>query len=214
MNTLIAEVAKTGSTLNLCDKSILQLELPSKRQKSEHTDQPDHAFGFPFPPYDVQVSLMSSLYKCLSEGGVGVFESPTGTGKSLSLLCGALQWLQDEEQRDAHGDDTCNASGWEGHGVLTHSARQDLIRSSSTSTKVLPDKPPERSRGVMEKGFGGGGGGDPWWVNEQAEASARSIRADRQAALAAARAARLERVAAWEAACARAATDDGGGGRG
>ena len=56
-----------------------------------------HPFGFPFPPYDLQVNFMKALYQCLEEGGVGVFESPTGTGKSLSLICGALKWLVDQQ---------------------------------------------------------------------------------------------------------------------
>ena len=43
---------------------------------------------------------MGELYECLEQGGVGIFESPTGTGKSLSLVCGALRWLLDREQKD------------------------------------------------------------------------------------------------------------------
>jgi len=35
--------------------------------------------GFPFPPYPIQQELMEALYTVLSEGGVGLFESPTGT---------------------------------------------------------------------------------------------------------------------------------------
>ena len=38
---------------------------------------------------------MTELYQCLDQGGVGIFESPTGTGKSLSLICGSLTWLRD-----------------------------------------------------------------------------------------------------------------------
>jgi len=60
-------------------------------------------FGFPFPPYGVQESLMSDIYRCLDEGGVGVFESPTGTGKSLSLICSTLRWLLDQEAKEAAG---------------------------------------------------------------------------------------------------------------
>ncbi|KAI8613865.1 helicase C-terminal domain-containing protein [Chytriomyces sp. MP71] len=54
---------------------------------------------FPFPygnnPWQIQHAFMSSLYECIESGNVGVFESPTGTGKSLSLICGSLKWLTD-----------------------------------------------------------------------------------------------------------------------
>lgn len=41
---------------------------------------------------------MRELYVCLEGGKLGLFESPTGTGKSLSLICGALKWLVDHEK--------------------------------------------------------------------------------------------------------------------
>ncbi|XP_062276956.1 ATP-dependent DNA helicase DDX11 [Scomber scombrus] len=42
---------------------------------------------------------MQALYGALDQSKVGIFESPTGTGKSLSLICGALSWLTDFEER-------------------------------------------------------------------------------------------------------------------
>ncbi|KAJ8028374.1 ATP-dependent DNA helicase DDX11 [Holothuria leucospilota] len=54
-------------------------------------------FPFPFTPYSIQEDFMQSLYVTLQDGKVGIFESPTGTGKSLSLICGALTWLRDFE---------------------------------------------------------------------------------------------------------------------
>ncbi|EDS28717.1 fanconi anemia group J protein [Culex quinquefasciatus] len=54
-------------------------------------------FSFPFPPYDIQLDLMRSLYTVVERGQVGIFESPTGTGKSLTLTCGVLSWLRDHE---------------------------------------------------------------------------------------------------------------------
>ena len=73
---------------------------PPKRPRDCAHDRPSHPYEFPFPPYALQLSFMDALYRCLDEGGVGVFESPTGTGKSLSLICGALRWLLDQQAKD------------------------------------------------------------------------------------------------------------------
>jgi Rad3-related DNA helicase len=35
--------------------------------------------AFPFLPYGIQLDLMRAIYATLDAGGVGVFESPTGT---------------------------------------------------------------------------------------------------------------------------------------
>jgi chromosome transmission fidelity protein 1 len=44
-------------------------------------------FSFPFTPYPCQLSLMRAAYRTMELGGVGVLESPTGTGKTMSLSC-------------------------------------------------------------------------------------------------------------------------------
>uniref|UniRef100_A0A5S6Q3V9 Helicase ATP-binding domain-containing protein n=1 Tax=Trichuris muris TaxID=70415 RepID=A0A5S6Q3V9_TRIMR len=56
-------------------------------------------FGCLFEPYECQKNFMRTLYAVLSNGNVAVMESPTGTGKSLSLLCGSLTWLRDARQQ-------------------------------------------------------------------------------------------------------------------
>ncbi|XP_044137341.1 ATP-dependent DNA helicase DDX11 [Bufo gargarizans] len=56
-------------------------------------------FPFPFEPYPIQEQFMTELYQVLETGKVGIFESPTGTGKSLSLICGSLSWLRDFEEK-------------------------------------------------------------------------------------------------------------------
>ncbi|XP_033190032.2 ATP-dependent DNA helicase DDX11 [Bombus vancouverensis nearcticus] len=55
-------------------------------------------FPFPFPPYPIQTQFMKELYKCFENSKLGIFESPTGTGKSMSIICGALKWLLDYEK--------------------------------------------------------------------------------------------------------------------
>uniref|UniRef100_A0A1B6DBS7 Helicase ATP-binding domain-containing protein n=1 Tax=Clastoptera arizonana TaxID=38151 RepID=A0A1B6DBS7_9HEMI len=64
------------------------------------TLKPPEEFKFPFPPYLIQKKFMSNLYMALEEKKLGIFESPTGTGKSLSIICGALCWLKDHERRE------------------------------------------------------------------------------------------------------------------
>uniref|UniRef100_A0A4W3IZK4 ATP-dependent DNA helicase DDX11 n=1 Tax=Callorhinchus milii TaxID=7868 RepID=A0A4W3IZK4_CALMI len=56
-------------------------------------------FPFPYKPYTIQEQFMTALYDVLEAGKIGIFESPTGTGKSLSLICGALTWLRDFEEK-------------------------------------------------------------------------------------------------------------------
>ncbi|KAJ6111623.1 Helicase-like DEXD box c2 type [Penicillium sp. IBT 18751x] len=56
-------------------------------------------FHHPFTPYEIQLQFMRALYESLEDGKVAVFESPTGTGKSLSLICGALTWLRDHKRK-------------------------------------------------------------------------------------------------------------------
>ncbi|CDO96571.1 unnamed protein product [Kluyveromyces dobzhanskii CBS 2104] len=55
-------------------------------------------FHHPFQPYDIQVQLMDKIYDLLnSDKKVGIFESPTGTGKTLSLICSTVTWLRENK---------------------------------------------------------------------------------------------------------------------
>ncbi|XP_073538970.1 regulator of telomere elongation helicase 1 [Phyllobates terribilis] len=49
---------------------------------------------FPFTPYKCQEDYMVKVLECLQKGVNGVLESPTGTGKTLCLLCATLAWRQ------------------------------------------------------------------------------------------------------------------------
>ncbi|KAF4006069.1 DEAD_2 family protein [Saccharomyces cerevisiae] len=52
-------------------------------------------FYHPYKPYDIQVQLMETVYRVLSEGKkIAILESPTGTGKTLSLICATMTWLR------------------------------------------------------------------------------------------------------------------------
>ncbi|PHH77643.1 hypothetical protein CDD82_3416 [Ophiocordyceps australis] len=63
----------------------------------EQLDELD--FHHPYTPYDVQLQFMRVVYSILQtgQGQIGILESPTGTGKSLSLICSALTWLRNHK---------------------------------------------------------------------------------------------------------------------
>ena len=49
---------------------------------------------FPFKPYDCQLIYMEKVIQSLQEGNFALLESPTGTGKTLCLLCATLAWRE------------------------------------------------------------------------------------------------------------------------
>ncbi|XP_036606348.1 regulator of telomere elongation helicase 1 isoform X2 [Trichosurus vulpecula] len=49
---------------------------------------------FPFQPYKCQEDYMAKVLECLQKKVNGILESPTGTGKTLCLLCSTLAWRE------------------------------------------------------------------------------------------------------------------------
>uniref|UniRef100_G1RGJ8 Regulator of telomere elongation helicase 1 n=1 Tax=Nomascus leucogenys TaxID=61853 RepID=G1RGJ8_NOMLE len=49
---------------------------------------------FPFQPYKCQQEYMTKVLECLQQKVNGILESPTGTGKTLCLLCTTLAWRE------------------------------------------------------------------------------------------------------------------------
>jgi hypothetical protein len=48
-------------------------------QQGRGQEDGQRRFPFPFPPYDIQKRFMNEMYAVLDAGGLGIFESPTGT---------------------------------------------------------------------------------------------------------------------------------------
>uniref|UniRef100_A0A8C7ELB5 DEAD/H-box helicase 11 n=1 Tax=Neovison vison TaxID=452646 RepID=A0A8C7ELB5_NEOVI len=93
-------------------------------------------FPFPFTPYSIQKDFMAELYRVLEAGKIGIFESPTGTGKSLSLICGALSWLRDFEQRKHQEEARLLETG-----TVPLSDGKEQPLSLSSSCRETPDTP-------------------------------------------------------------------------
>ena len=89
------------------------------------------AVDFPFEAYRVQKVYMEKVVLALQDGSNALLESPTGTGKTLCLLCAALGWrrAQLERMRAAAGVNAC--AGSDGGWVAAEAARAALSGSNS-----------------------------------------------------------------------------------
>lgn len=55
-------------------------------------------FYHPYKPYGIQLELMQCVYDALNSGKkLAILESPTGTGKTLSLICSVIAWLRENK---------------------------------------------------------------------------------------------------------------------
>ncbi|SNX85039.1 related to CHL1 - protein of the DEAH box family [Melanopsichium pennsylvanicum] len=79
------------------------LSLPTPGN-STNPELASREFHFPYPQaYSIQLDLMRQVFSTIETGKVGLFESPTGTGKSLSLICAAFTWLEQNAKRHVQG---------------------------------------------------------------------------------------------------------------
>lgn len=53
-------------------------------------------YAFPYDPYPIQTDFMNNLYDSLFNCKGGLLESPTGTGKTLSVICASITFLYDK----------------------------------------------------------------------------------------------------------------------
>ncbi|KAL6782475.1 XPD4 [Auxenochlorella protothecoides x Auxenochlorella symbiontica] len=144
--------------------------------------------AFPHEPYSIQRDLMRSLYEALSKGGVGFFESPTGTGKTLCLISACLHWLEDSRAASATApkaeEGAAVAGGphmpdWmRGHAERLERDRQaHLLRAQMERLEVL--RSARRQRGARpaagaKTGPGGAPNDDDEFILEEVEEGAAS----------------------------------------
>jgi len=92
--------------------------------------------NFPFPPYECQKVYMEHVVQALQMGSNALLESPTGTGKTLCLLCAVLAWrasFVSSLAKSDRGDRACQtfASG------LDHSGDQQGGSSLAPSKSAV-----------------------------------------------------------------------------
>ena len=113
-------------------------------------------FSFPYNAYVTQQRLMEALYGCIENSQVGFFESPTGTGKSLSAICAVGTWISREEERiladlegrtNSGGDKKASSGG--GDWLADILAKGNVSEDKGAQRKAL-DKYKDMKRRVVD----------------------------------------------------------------
>ncbi|KAF2884481.1 hypothetical protein ILUMI_21698 [Ignelater luminosus] len=86
---------------------------------------------FPFEPYEIQKEYMEKVIECLQNQTNGVLESPTGTGKTLSLLCASLAWITAKKAQCQAQYRTMTVGG--GEDDFLKSLQEDIDQKVGTS---------------------------------------------------------------------------------
>lgn len=82
-----------SNTIFLVRSFVRLLSVGGRKGRKMKTTETEEELGFPVKPYDIQIRFARELIGTIDRGMIGVFESPTGTGKSLSIICGSLSWI-------------------------------------------------------------------------------------------------------------------------
>ena len=100
--------------------------------------------SFPYDLYDCQLEYLKVLIKSLQQGKNALLESPTGTGKTLCMLCGVLGWREAliaklQLQRLTNSSSSSSSSSTTGH--LSDSLGYAVGSKSSQDSSLILDIP-------------------------------------------------------------------------
>ena len=106
---------------------------------------------FPHKPYGPQIAFMDKTLEALESKKHALLESPTGTGKTLALLCSTLAWQkkQKEEMRKKKEERALNGQEEEEEEEerpeesrnLLRSIRENFENGDSKEKKEVVEKP-------------------------------------------------------------------------
>lgn len=94
---------------------------------------------FPHKAYGVQLGFMEKVLKALDNHSNALLEAPTGSGKTLSLLCAALAWQRQQKIDLAKGDVDTHVKGDPDNDV------EDTLQTD-VSDSLYPDSKPKQQK--------------------------------------------------------------------
>lgn len=100
---------------------------------------------FPHQPYGVQKVFMAQVVKAIDHEENALLEAPTGCGKTLSLLCGALAWQSAVKAKKAATEEAAAATALKAVvalGGVGSSQNQPEDGTKSTEDVSCPTEPP------------------------------------------------------------------------
>lgn len=95
---------------------------------------------FPHQPYGVQKVFMSQVVRAIDHEENALLEAPTGCGKTLSLLCGALAWQTAAKAKKAAAEQAAAAQA-AAAAKQVFDVIEDTQQEATTSTAAASDKP-------------------------------------------------------------------------
>ncbi|KAM4886699.1 Fanconi anemia group J protein [Sylvia borin] len=111
------------------------------------SDRAEYTIGgvkilFPCKAYPSQLAMMNAIVKGLNTRQHCLLESPTGSGKSLALLCSALSWQQALYEKPAPSS-SCDKEGRKAEpSPPCHCKCHSQPRSNGAATSGTPSAPP------------------------------------------------------------------------
>ncbi|KAJ7387229.1 Fanconi anemia group J protein [Desmophyllum pertusum] len=90
--------------------------------------------AFPCKAYPTQLSMMNMIIKGIERQQNSLLESPTGSGKSLALLCSCLAWQAAEYDKQAKLEEQMNAEGL----MMDVVARHVVIMKKNLFQQIQP----------------------------------------------------------------------------
>jgi hypothetical protein len=123
-----------------------------------------HTVDFPFQPYPTQLMMMDKLLHALQHRKHALLECPTGTGKSLSLICAALawqqQWTPEKDQKIKQAQQAQARTQSQAQAQVRVQAQAQVASATTTSLlstdpDFVPLEEPAAGAGFFSDGIGG-----------------------------------------------------------